>query len=129
MNSSRSAGGPASAPPSGGPPSVSTDPLQPARTTRSEAQPTTRIGKPQDISAARRLPMRHPPRVLLRLLAAMLVLASQPASADCEVHGVASVERLRVRVAGTTIRTYRVEALPVAVTPGHGAHQRVVRIL
>ena len=59
---------------------------------------------------------------------ALLALAA-PARADCEVRGVASLERLRVRVGGARLRTFAVNDVPVAVRPGRGTRYRDVRVL
>lgn len=63
------------------------------------------------------------------LCAALASLAAAPARADCEVQGVASLERLRVRVAGEPLRTYAVTDLPVGIRPGRGTRYRDVRVL
>ena len=67
-------------------------------------------------------------RLTLALLA-LALLAPQAARADCEVSGVASIERLRVRVPGEPLRTLSVTDAPVAVRPGQGGHYRDVRVL
>ncbi|MGE0787455.1 MAG: hypothetical protein AB7S26_17410 [Sandaracinaceae bacterium] len=65
------------------------------------------------------------------LLAALLggLSLAPRAFAQCEVRGVASVERLRVRVDGQRMRTLSVIDLPVAVRPGRGEATRDVRVL
>ncbi|HJL15271.1 MAG TPA: hypothetical protein RMH99_06430 [Sandaracinaceae bacterium LLY-WYZ-13_1] len=65
------------------------------------------------------------------LLVATLALAAPAATAraECEVTGVASIERLRVRTPGHRLRTLAVTDLPVAVRPGRGDHYRDVRVL
>jgi hypothetical protein len=60
---------------------------------------------------------------------ALILLITSPAFADCEVQGRASLDRLRVRVAGVGIRTFAIEGLPVAVRAGSGGHSRDVRVL
>ncbi|HEY8430213.1 MAG TPA: hypothetical protein VIL20_17650, partial [Sandaracinaceae bacterium] len=67
-------------------------------------------------------------RVALPLL---LVLLAWPcaARARCEVAGVASIERLRIRLPGERFRTIGVTDLPVAVRPGRGTAYRDVRVL
>lgn len=65
-------------------------------------------------------------RVLACLL---LLLAAGPARADCEVQGVASLDRLRVRLPGHRFRTFAVTDLPIAVRPGRGTRYRDVRVL
>lgn len=62
-------------------------------------------------------------------LLALLGLAPATARADCEVTGVTSLDRLRVRVAGQPLRTLAVTNLPVAVRPGRGGRYRDVRVL
>lgn len=66
-----------------------------------------------------------------RALALVLLLSAVPtaARAECEVHGVASIDRLRVRIEGEHLRTFEVTNLPVAVRPGEGNTYRDVRIL
>ncbi|MBX3273782.1 MAG: hypothetical protein KF729_26190 [Sandaracinaceae bacterium] len=64
----------------------------------------------------------------LSLTLALLALAA-PARADCEVRGVASLERLRVRVGGARLRTFAVNEVPIAVRPGRGTRYRDVRVL
>jgi hypothetical protein len=72
--------------------------------------------------AARELPM-------LPILALALASVAAPARAQCEVRGVASVARLRMRVPGEALRTMSVTDTPVAVRPGRGDHYRDVRVL
>lgn len=62
-------------------------------------------------------------------MACALLLAASPARADCEVQGVASLDRLRVRVEGEALRTFSVTELPVAIRPGRGTRYRDVRVL
>lgn len=64
-------------------------------------------------------------------LALVLVLLALPgaARAQCEVTGVASIERLRVRLPGEPMRTIGITDLPVAVRPGRGTAYRDVRVL
>lgn len=61
----------------------------------------------------------------------LLILLALPnvAAADCEVRGVATLERLRVRLPGERLRTLAVTDLPVAVRPGRGNRYRDVRVL
>ncbi len=70
-------------------------------------------------------------RALLAVgLAALSCLAVAPAArAECEVTGVTSVDRLRLRIDGHAIRTLGVTNLPVAVRPGRGERYRDVRVL
>jgi hypothetical protein len=60
---------------------------------------------------------------------AAVALPAPRARAECEVRGVASIERLRVRVPGERLRTLAVSNQPVAVRPGRGGHYRSVRVL
>jgi len=62
-------------------------------------------------------------------LALLVLLCATPARADCEVHGVASLDRLRVRVPRHDLRTFSIHSLPVAVRPGRGTRYRDVRVL
>lgn len=63
-------------------------------------------------------------------LAALLALLAPPlARAECEVTGVASIDRLRVRIPGEPLRTLSVIDSPVAVRPGSGSMYRDVRVL
>ncbi len=66
---------------------------------------------------------------MVRLAVLMLLLLPCAARAQCEVTGVASIERLRVRMPGDRMRTFGITDLPVAVRPGHGAAYRDVRVL
>lgn len=63
------------------------------------------------------------------LACALILLAAAPAAADCEVQGVGSLGRLRVRVPGRRIRTFTVTDLPIGVRPGRGTRYRDVRVL
>ncbi|GAB5549653.1 MAG: hypothetical protein RLO52_32640 [Sandaracinaceae bacterium] len=66
----------------------------------------------------------------MRALAVLFLLAlPASAAADCEVTGVASIERLRVRLPGQRLRTLAVTDTPVAVRPGRGNRYRDVRVL
>lgn len=65
----------------------------------------------------------------LLALALPLALVASTARADCEVQGVASLGRLRMRVAGEPLRTFEVTELPIAVRPGRGTRYRDVRVL
>ncbi|MCA9604884.1 MAG: hypothetical protein KC619_04795 [Myxococcales bacterium] len=65
----------------------------------------------------------------LAVLAVSLCLAAAPVRADCEVQGVASLGRLRMRVAGEPLRDFEVIELPIAVRPGRGTRYRDVRVL
>jgi len=67
--------------------------------------------------------------VLRALACALALLFAAPASADCEVQGVASIGRLRVRLPGHPIRTFSVTDLPIEVRPGRGTHYRDARVL
>lgn len=69
--------------------------------------------------------------VVARALALVIALIALPtvARAQCEVRGVASIDRLRVRIAGERLRTFAVTDLPVAVRPGNGGAYRDVRVL
>lgn len=60
---------------------------------------------------------------------ALLLALPAPSAAQCEVRGVASIERLRVRIPGERLRTVAVTDLPVAVRPGRGGAYRDVRVL
>lgn len=60
---------------------------------------------------------------------ALLVLVPSSARAQCEVTGVASIERLRVRIPGEPLRTFGVTDVPLAVRPGRGSTYRDVRVL
>jgi len=63
------------------------------------------------------------------LLTVLVLLCASPARADCEVRGVATLDRLRVRVPGHRLRTFSITSLPVAVRPGRGTRYRDVRVL
>lgn len=69
------------------------------------------------------------PSVRACLLTLLVLLCASPARAECEVTGVASLDRLRVRVQGHRLRTLSVNSLPVAVRPGRGTRYRDVRVL
>ncbi len=65
-----------------------------------------------------------------RICACLLLLGlASPARADCEVRGVTSLSRLRLRVEGQRIRTLSVTDLPVGIRPGRGTRYREVRVL
>lgn len=64
----------------------------------------------------------------LPLLALLLSFAST-ARAECELSGVGSIDRVRVRIAGEPLRTFSVWELPLAVRPGNGNAYRDVRVL
>lgn len=68
---------------------------------------------------------------MARALALTLALIALPAAAraQCEVRGVASIDRLRVRIPGEHLRTLAITDLPVAVRPGEGNAYRDVRVL
>lgn len=65
----------------------------------------------------------------LALALALALLAPQAARADCEVSGVASIDRLRVRIPGEPLWTLAVTDAAVAVRPGRGGLYRDVRVL
>ena len=67
--------------------------------------------------------------LLLLALAGTLASTAVSARAQCEVRGVASVDRLRVRVPGEPLRTMSVTDTPIAIRPGRGDHYRDVRVL
>lgn len=62
-------------------------------------------------------------------VAALALLAPSTTRADCEVSGVASIDRLRIRIPGEPLRTVAVTDAPVAVRPGRGGLYRDVRVL
>jgi hypothetical protein len=68
---------------------------------------------------------------MIRLLALVLCAAAGAAAQDtvCEVRGVTSLERLRVRVPDDRLRTLEAIDLPVAVRPGRGERYRDVQVL
>lgn len=63
------------------------------------------------------------------LPACVLLAAPSLARADCEVRGVASIDRIRLRLPGHALRTLSVTDLPVAVRPGHGSRYVDLRVL
>lgn len=68
---------------------------------------------------------------MLRATLVLLTLFALPAAAgaQCEVTGVASIERMRVRIPGERLRTLVTHDMPVAVRPGAGVGFRDVRVL
>ena len=76
-------------------------------------------GEPRAAPGRYRGPVRWP------LAALLIAVQVAPARAECEVQGVASLGRLRVRVPGHRLRTFGVTDLPIAIRPGAFVEVRV----